>query len=740
MHIPRLRHLPWIQRIALIGTIEALTFGVMILLFRGITAETVGAALLVSGAIGLVNSLVRPILVRLGIVPSLLIFSILAFASNVLMVWLAIVYAPGFAIGQIWLIALVSAILAAINVSFSDLFAIDDDDSYYQHLLSHIIDLSPQEEVGRDPGIVFLEIDGLSKRILKRAIREGFMPTLARWEREGRYRITGWECNVPCQTSASQAGILLGSNFDVPAFRWYEKDRQKTMVSNRPADAAELERRLSKGVGLLARGGASRANLLSGDAPIAMFTFSTLSDSGRHSTQDFYPLFMGPYNVLRIALLFIWDLLAEIRAARYQRRQDERPRIHRGGVYPLLRAATTVLMRELSAYVVIGDMYSGVPSVYATFFGYDEVAHHSGIEREDALAVLRDLDTLFNRLDRASRRTPRPYQFVILSDHGQSQGATFKQRYDMTLEQLVGTLITDGQTVESEDTEDAAWGNLRVVLTDVLHDLIPDDDHLASRLLRRAVKNRIYVEDGGATSAPQSDSSSPAKPDFLVPYIEKFSQERAKLDQALDPYRAGLEKQQRYLEQVIVGPLRKDIDRAREAADEKPAEVVVMASGNLGLIYFTQWNDRMSYELINETFPDLLKGLANHEGIGFLLVRSEEHGPLALGPEGVYYLKDRRVEGEDPLINFGRNAAEHMRRLDSFPHVADIMVNSLYDPETGEVAAFEELVGSHGGLGGDQMAPFVMFPAEWELENEQILGASELHAQLIKWLEPQSEE
>ncbi|MCZ6530029.1 MAG: phage holin family protein, partial [Chloroflexi bacterium] len=346
MRVPRLRHLPWPQRIVLIWTIEALTFIVMIVLFRGITFETGGAAFAVAVAIGLVNSFVRPILVRLGIVPSLPIFLLLALAINALVVWLATEYAPGFAISPIWLIAPVSAILAAVNVSFSDLFGIDDDDFYYQHLLSHFIDLKLPQEVGSDPGMVFLEIDGLSERILRRAIREGFMPTLARMEREGGYRIVGWECNVPCQTSASQAGILLGSNYDVPAFRWYEKDRQKTMVSNRPADAAELERRLSRGDGLLARGGASRANLVSGDAPMAMFTFSTLSDPNRHSSQDFYPLFMGPYNVLRIALLFIWDLLAELRAARYQRRQDERPRIHRGGVYPLLRAATTVLMRE----------------------------------------------------------------------------------------------------------------------------------------------------------------------------------------------------------------------------------------------------------------------------------------------------------------------------------------------------------------------------------------------------------
>ena len=69
-----------------------------------------------------------------------------------------------------------------------------------------------------------------------------------------------------------------------------------------------------------------------------------------------------------------------------------------------------------------------------------------------------------------------------------------------------------------------------------------------------------------------------------------------------------------------------------------------------------------------------------------------------------------------------------------FPDAPDILVNSFYDPEIDEVAAFEELVGSHGGLGGGQTSPFIMFPSEWEFENVNIVGASELHTQLKKLL------
>ena len=120
---------------------------------------------------------------------------------------------------------------------------------------------------------------------------------------------------------------------------------------------------------------------------------------------------------------------------REQNRLDVWPRGHRGFVYSLLRAFMVVVQRDLAMSAVIGDIYAGRPIVYATFSGYDEVAHHSGIERPDALAVLRNLDQTFDRIVRATEDAPRPYHVVVLSDHGQSQGATFFQRYGTTLEE-----------------------------------------------------------------------------------------------------------------------------------------------------------------------------------------------------------------------------------------------------------------------------------------------------------------
>ncbi len=126
-------------------------------------------------------------------------------------------------------------------------------------------------------------------------------------------------------------------------------------------------------------------------------------------------------------------------------------------------------------------------------------------------------------------------------------------------------------------------------------------------------------------------------------------------------------------------------------------------------------------------YPGLIEGLISHEGVGFVMLRTKNWGSVVINAKGRYYLADDVVEGENPLANFGKNAAVHLRRTDGFKYVPDIMVMSLYDPVRDEVAAFEELVGSHGGLGGAQSKPFIMYPSEWKLDGQEIVGSEKVY-------------
>ncbi|MGH2937096.1 MAG: phage holin family protein, partial [Solirubrobacterales bacterium] len=171
----------------------------------------------------------------------------------------------------------------------------------------------------------------------------------------------------------------------------------------------------------------------------------------------------------------------------------------------------------------------------------------------------------------------------------------------------------------------------------------------------------------------------------------------------------------------------------REEDDELP-ELSVMASGCLGLISFPRLPGRVPLERIEELYPALIPALRDHPGTGFVMVRSEAEGALAIGARGVHRLDSGEVDGEDPLAPFGPNAARHLRRTDAFPHCADLMINSAYWPRFGEVAAFEELVGSHGGLGGTQSFPLVLHPADLEWPDEEVVGAESINRILRGWL------
>jgi hypothetical protein len=160
---------------------------------------------------------------------------------------------------------------------------------------------------------------------------------------------------------------------------------------------------------------------------------------------------------------------------------------------------------------------------------------------------------------------------------------------------------------------------------------------------------------------------------------------------------------------------------------------VVLGSGNLGLIYLMEERRRLTMEEIEERHPQLLPALREHPHVGWLLVRSSEHGAVALGARGIHYLADRRVEGEDPLVAFSLHAPEHLLRTDGFEHVGDIMVGSFYDPDLDEGCAFEELISFHGGIGGLQTRPFILHPTTLEAPPGPILGAAAVHGILLGW-------
>ncbi len=453
---PRLR----VPRLALSWLISAAALLIASALLPDVTIAGVTGAFVVAALIGLMNALVPPLFAALRLPATLALGFLLVLALDALMIqWASSLTDEAITVAGFGDALLTALVMAAVTAALGILAGIDDDDEYTLRVTQRIARRQGVHESIDSPGLIFLEIDGLGLPILRRAMQDGSAPNMARWLAQGSHRMFEWETDLSSQTGASQAGILLGHNADIPAFRWVEKERGALMSCSSPHDCAEIERRCSSGFGLLAEGGASRGNLLSGEAQAQILTASR-GEAELRANPGYRAFFGNGYNVTRCVVLFVFEIFLELTAAARQRRRDVRPRGHRGGIYPMLRAAMCVLLPELIVHAVLTDMMRGCPAVYATFSSYDEVAHHSGLERTDTLEALRKLDRQFARIDRARRYAPRPYEIVVLSDHGQTQGATFLQRNGYGLDELVRRSLEHRQVVgmAAGDREQAIVG------------------------------------------------------------------------------------------------------------------------------------------------------------------------------------------------------------------------------------------------------------------------------------------
>jgi uncharacterized membrane protein YvlD (DUF360 family) len=651
-----------LRQFGVVLLLKWVALGITIGVAPGISANATWEVLLAAVLLGLVGAILRPLLVafavRLGWVGVIVAFLL----SQALLGYLVLSHTPGITVDGFWPAFWGSWIFAVLVSIGLWVVTAGDHTAVLSHLLRTTRGVAHTTTATSRPGVVFIQIDGLSAPLVQWTVRAGNLPTLSRWIRSGSHTMTEWHAQLPATTPASQAGLLHGASGQVPAFRWYEKESGRLVVTNRPRDSALVEERLSNGRGLLADGGVSVSNVFSGDAPTSLLTMSTVGArrTGNRPTRHVGAYFMDSYGFTRSLVLTIGEMVKEVYQSRRQRIQGIEPRGHRPASYVALRGVTNVLLRDLNLTLLAEHMMRGAPSIYCDFVDYDEIAHHAGPVRAESLASLKGIDGALATLEVIAANAPRPYYFVILSDHGQSQGATFKQRYGIELEDLVHQLTSDGAPGAAA-SEDEQWGRVKTFLAE-----LGSEKGLIGWLSRRVLHSR-----------------APHDPAAEQPHA--------------------------------------------------PPSLVVVASGNLGMVYFADLPGRQTVDEIETRYPRVLSGLANHPGIGFIMVRSAD-GPIVIGKDGVHYLHDGRVVGEDPLARFGPHAATDLLRHDSLPHVGDIVINSRLDAATDEVAAFEDLVGCHGGLGGWQSRAVLVHPVDWPVE-DTLDGSDAVHRQLIRWLE-----
>ncbi|MGD2205959.1 MAG: alkaline phosphatase family protein [Anaerolineae bacterium] len=536
--------------------------------------------------------------------------------------------------------------------------------------------LPHNDESGRR-GFIILEIDGLAYTYLRQAIRGGYMPYLARLILGRKLRLARWRCGLPSTTPASQAGILYGNNWDIPGFRWYDKETQSTVTSKLPASARAIQDRISMGrIGLL-RGGSSYTNMFDGDARLSLFTLAAL---GRDRLFEnvrglgFLILFgLSPLRLLKVIGLSLWTWLVYV-IKRFASWARVKPRdSHFTFLGPLLEIFNNIIFREVTTFSVMVDIYRGMPAIYACYTGYDEIAHHFGADSREAFRALRGLDRQIRQIDRMRQLyMQREYDLYILSDHGMTRSLPFRRAYGQTLQDYIAGHTDQGiqDEVTKRESEGLPESRIRFLL-DEIQALEARPRHPLSARLLRATRRRLE-------------------------------------------------------ERLLVEAIAAEWDLSRRS------DIAVRNSGSLSHVYLNVTSRPMDLSEVALLYPSLLGALVSHEGIGIVagcdgeeVVIAGQAGTLWIGPSG------QRLVGENPLANlFDPDwAAEQVARVVRFPHAGDLILLGAWDGE--QVICFEEQVASHGGLGGPQDWPFIAFPRWEQLSAQEIENAEEVHVHLM---------
>ena len=517
----------------------------------------------------------------------------------------------------------------------------------------------------RRRGFVILQIDALSHEDVQRALARGYLPHLKRLL-ETSHRLARWRSGVPSDTAAIQCSMMYGQKIDVPGFYWYDRRKQRPVICSWPLDMAGVEADNANGGTGLFRHGSVYMGMAAGGAQRAVLTTSAMGRTQfppRLTGIDVMLLLvLNPWRLARAAALTLAEVVIELweQAVYRLRGQYVAPE----GIFPLTRALTHVLFRELTTLGIRLDIFRGVPAIYANYIGYDEVAHHLGPRSNAAYRALKSLDRQIRDVHRAIENIAlRPYDLFVMSDHGMTESLPFHHVYGQTLGQFIA-----GHGVHPPKASELE--------TRRLHDLA----------------TLQQVEELSAEIGPRTNSAT----GFFV-------------DRAM-----------RLAMRIGTGPLQAGL------ADVKDSPVLAIYSSALANVYFTDLNHTPDLATVEDLAPGLLESLVNHPGIGIVVVRSAGH-TLALYRGHRICLEKASAEEIAFLAHLDEPelVREQLLALAAMPSAGDLLVFGAYDGQ--RVINFEDHGGAHGGLGGVQMFPFVAAPAALADQFAGMTDATDLH-------------
>ncbi|HLV24985.1 MAG TPA: alkaline phosphatase family protein [Gemmatimonadales bacterium] len=536
-------------------------------------------------------------------------------------------------------------------------------------------------------GLIVLQIDALSHADLRRALDMGYCPTISRLMDRHGYKLRRWFCGLPSATPYCQAGIFHGENAGIPAFRFYLKDEQRVVTCNAPQGVQYIRDRLHT-PGALA-GGSSYVNLLDGDADTVAFTVATREKTSVYArlggTRMAVLILLHPIRVLRMAFQASAEWLLE-EWARFRAELGRRRITHAEGIFPFVRILSNVVVRELQTMAILLDIYLGVPVIYSTYMQHDELAHHFGPTSRHTLSDLRRTDARIREIWRMVRLSERrDYDLVILSDHGMTPAQSYRVLFRESLGRTIQTMLDRAPPVGGTQE----W---------------------------RAVES--YGEAGEyADMGPRVMDTVRA----VMPPRRKMLRSRL----------SGLAAwwRQHYGIREIIMP-----EKYLVAAHH---DVVITYSSCLALVYFAEDSNRLTVQdvLASPRRRHLYESLLAHDAIGLVAMLDADGSVHVSSENGRARVSDGQLtvsEGSNPLEMYGTEPVA-IRALESLVkqhNAGDMVLFGAYDGYT--IVSFDDQVGAHGSLGGDQVWPFLLTPPTIDLAGVKLEDARDLYSTVMR--------
>lgn len=357
---------------------------------------------------------------------------------------------------------------------------------------------------GDEEGTIIIMIDGLSFNALTYAIKNKYCPTLKKIN-SGPYQLNSYYCGLPAATTSTEALLFYGNNFNIPGFTWFDRDLQKFVRGNRSKELAEFEDKYNKKRNLLQNGSAIMS-VYTGGATELSLSGKNLSFSRPlyfvKTAHYFLMAFLYPVQLMRTIYLTLKTLILYQRSNRHS----------------ALETFSKIVLGQFSCFLTEVEIMRNTKKIFVDFLLYDEFAHTYGPTHSTTLSTLRLIDRYINRIIKSTKNADRNYNFILLSDHGQTESIPFDDPKIQSINSITKALDnsrysvikTYGGFIPSSDRKELyivpAGSTLQLYFSDYLRSGIFEKDlenqfpHVISRLL-------MYEEFGWAL-VKKADSSS----------------------------------------------------------------------------------------------------------------------------------------------------------------------------------------------------------------------------------------